>query len=83
MPRRTSLGSTGSCHSSVHRTTGHILGDSYTIDYVCNLLKNSDSDNPLEDWSVFYCGGSSKMKADLTKISNKYNIGLSVEKFNW
>ena len=76
-----------SAHGHGHRTstTGHILGDSYTMDYVCNLLKlkNSDGDNPLEEWSVFYCGGSSKMKDDLGRISKKYNIGLSVEKFDW
>ena len=68
----------------MHHTTNHLLGDSYTIDYMCNLLKNSeDVDNPLEDWSIFYCGGSSKMKDDLKAISKKYTIDLSVEKFDW
>eukprot|EP00577_Skeletonema_sp_RCC1716_P009407 CAMPEP_0113382790 /NCGR_PEP_ID=MMETSP0013_2-20120614/6028_1 /TAXON_ID=2843 ORGANISM="Skeletonema costatum, Strain 1716" /NCGR_SAMPLE_ID=MMETSP0013_2 /ASSEMBLY_ACC=CAM_ASM_000158 /LENGTH=652 /DNA_ID=CAMNT_0000265317 /DNA_START=138 /DNA_END=2093 /DNA_ORIENTATION=+ /assembly_acc=CAM_ASM_000158 len=65
-----------SAHRSMHHTSSHLLGNSYTIDYICNLLKNSEGDNPLEDWSIFYCGGSSKMKDDLKAISKKYNIDL-------
>eukprot|EP00984_Skeletonema_dohrnii_P014383 scaffold6034_cov87-Skeletonema_dohrnii-CCMP3373.AAC.3 len=72
-----------SAHCSMHHTSSHLLGDSYTIDYMRNLPKNSEGDNPLEDWSIFYCGGSSKMKDDLKAISKKYNIDLSVEKFDW
>ena len=83
MRRRSTV--TSSAHRSMHHTTrtSHLLGDSNTIDYMCNLLKNSEGDNPLEDWSIFYCGGSSKMKDGLEAISKKYTIDLSVEKFDW
>jgi len=81
MRRRSKI--TSSDHRSMHHTSSHLLGDSYTVYYMCNLLKNSEGDNPLEDWSIFYCGGSSKMKDDLKAISKKYTIDLSVEKFDW
>ncbi|KAK1735722.1 hypothetical protein QTG54_013428 [Skeletonema marinoi] len=77
MRRRSKI--TSSAHRSMHHTTNHLLGDSYTIDYMCNLLKNSeDVDNPLEDWSIFYCGGSSKMKDDLKKQSRRSTLLTSL-----
>ena len=81
MRRRSKI--TSSDHHSMHHTSSHLLGDSYTVYYMCNLLNNSEGDNPLEDWSIFYCGGSSKMKDDLKAISKKYTIDLSDEKFDW
>lgn len=58
-----------------------VLGDEGTIEYVKTLTDGSE--NPLEDWSVFYCGGSNKIKADLKEISRKYGIDFAVEKFDW
>eukprot|EP00985_Skeletonema_marinoi_P014103 scaffold7082_cov144-Skeletonema_marinoi.AAC.1 len=78
MRRRSKI--TSSDHRSMHHTSSHLLGDSYTVYYMCNLLKNSEGDNPLEDWSIFYCGGSSKMKDDLKAISKKYTIDLSAQR---
>lgn len=61
-----------------------VLGDEGTIKYVKTIADNTDgSGNPLEDWSVFYCGGSNKIKADLKDISRKYGIDFAVEKFDW
>ncbi|KAL7449286.1 hypothetical protein ACHAWC_001359 [Mediolabrus comicus] len=63
-----------------------ILGDETTIRYVQTLITSSRSSgdhNPLEDWSVFYCGGSDAIKNNLRTITKKYNIDLAVEKFDW
>ena len=40
-------------------------------------------EKPLEDWSLFYCGGSNGIKNDLKHLSKRCNIDLAVEKFNW
>ena len=61
-----------------------VLGEEGTIEYVKMIADNTDgSGNPLEDWSVFYCGGSNKIKANLKEISRKYGIDFAVEKFDW
>jgi hypothetical protein len=72
-------------HSSVHSSThnNNILGDTTTIDYMRKLVSKSTSENPLEDWSIFYCGGSNKVKNDLKAISKKYDIDFAVQKFDW
>ena len=65
---------------------GNILGDETTIRYVQTLVtssRSSDDHNPLEDWSVFYCGGSNEIKNNLKTITQKYNMDLAVEMFDW
>jgi len=73
-------------------TSRNILGDETTIRYVQTLVTSSrsssdsgsgDDHNPLEDWSVFYCGGSDEIKNNLKTITQKYNIDLAVEMFDW
>lgn len=71
---------------SIHGSTNHgaVFGDANTIEYVQKLMNNSShGENPLEDWSLFYCGGSNAIKKNLKEISTSYNIGLAIEKFNW
>ncbi|KAK1735733.1 NADPH oxidase [Skeletonema marinoi] len=73
-----------SIDSSVHRSThNNILGNDTTIRYMQNLLKYSEGDNPLEDWSIFYCGGSNEIAQILREVTSKYNIDFAVEKFDW
>ena len=61
-----------------------VLGDEGTIDYVKTIADSTNgSKNPLEDWTVFYCGGSNKIKANLKEIARKYGINFAVEKFDW
>ena len=64
----------------------NILGDETTIRYVQTLItssRSSDDHNPLEDWGVFFCGGSDAIKNNLKTITKKYNIDLAVENFDW
>lgn len=78
MPRASSVvGSVQSSHDN------HVLGDETTINYMRNLIKNSDGDNPLEDWSVFYCGGSNAIANILRDVTSKYSIDFALEKFDW
>ena len=78
MPRASSVvGSVQSLHEN------HVLGDESTMNYMQNLTKNSDGDNPLEDWSVFYCGGSNAVSNILRDVTSKYSIGFALEKFDW
>eukprot|EP00577_Skeletonema_sp_RCC1716_P010312 CAMPEP_0113408760 /NCGR_PEP_ID=MMETSP0013_2-20120614/20780_1 /TAXON_ID=2843 ORGANISM="Skeletonema costatum, Strain 1716" /NCGR_SAMPLE_ID=MMETSP0013_2 /ASSEMBLY_ACC=CAM_ASM_000158 /LENGTH=835 /DNA_ID=CAMNT_0000294821 /DNA_START=79 /DNA_END=2586 /DNA_ORIENTATION=- /assembly_acc=CAM_ASM_000158 len=73
-----------SIDSSVRRSThNNILGNDTTIRYMQNLLKYSEGDNPLEDWSIFYCGGSNEIAQILREVTSKYNIDFAVEKFDW
>ena len=61
-----------------------VLGDDSTIEYMKSIANPTNgSENPLEDWSVFYCGGSNKIKSDLKEISRKYSLNFAVEKFDW
>eukprot|EP00984_Skeletonema_dohrnii_P018185 scaffold8428_cov120-Skeletonema_dohrnii-CCMP3373.AAC.1 len=73
--------------SSHHANTSHgsVFGDSNTIEYMNNLMNASCStgEEPLEDWSLFYCGGSTGIKNDLKGISWRYKIDLAVENFDW
>ena len=60
------------------------LGDDTTIEYMKTIANPTNgSENPLEDWSIFYCGGSNKIKSDLKDIARKYGLGFAVEKFDW
>jgi hypothetical protein len=82
-PVTTGEGTSRSIRASHH---SKILGDETTIRYVQTLITSSRSSgdhNPLEDWSVFYCGGSYAIKNNLKTITKKYNIDLAVEKFDW
>jgi hypothetical protein len=36
-----------------------------------------------KNWNMLYCGGSEPVLAQLRTYKHKYNIGLSVEKFDW
>ena len=47
------------------------------------LMNDCDGAKPLEEWSIFYCGGSNAIKKDLKKISVNYHVDLAVEKFDW
>jgi hypothetical protein len=71
--------------SSHHSTTCHgtVFGGSDTKEYVQKLMDDNSGEKPLEEWSIFYCGGSNAIKKDLKKISVNYHIDLAVEKFDW
>lgn len=74
--------STGSSHGG-HQS---VFGDSNTVcKYMNKLMDDSGGggEKPLEDWSIFYCGGSTAIKRDLKQISKRYGIGFAVEKFDW
>ena len=46
-------------------------------------MNDSSGEKPLEEWSMFYCGGSNAIVKDLKEISNRYEIDLALEKFDW
>jgi hypothetical protein len=78
------VGSSSFDHLTQTRKFDSALGDERTIEYVKTIADDTDeSGNPLEDWSVFYCGGSKNIKANLKEISRKYGINFAVEKFDW
>ena len=70
-----------SLHSTLFTPTEEMIGDKRTIQYMEGLI--NDAERPLDDWSVFYCGGSTPVEKTLKGIRKKYNIGLGVEKFDW
>ena len=84
---------TCSMHYSLRGAASHrasnspvsVFGDSNTEEYVRKLMNESarSGEKPLEEWSIFYCGGSNAIKKDLKDISKQYDIGLAVEKFDW
>ena len=47
------------------------------------MTDDSSGEKPLEEWSMFYCGGSNAIVKDLKEISNRYDIDLALEKFDW
>ena len=57
------------------------IGDETTIQYMMDMM--SDAEQPLDDWSMFYCGGSTSIEMTLRDIQKKYKIELGVEKFDW
>jgi len=60
-----------------------VFGDSDTDEYMNKLMNDCDGAKPLEEWSIFYCGGSNAIKKDLKKISHCYGIDLAMENFDW
>jgi len=62
-----------------------VFGDSTTKEYMSKLMNESGDSGrrPLEDWSIFYCGGSRAIHKNLRDISKQYSIDLAVEKFDW
>lgn len=62
-----------------------VFGDSTTKEYMSKLMNDNDDSGrrPLEDWSIFYCGGSGAIHKNLRDISKQYSIDLAVEKFDW
>ncbi len=48
------------------------VGDDETIKYMEALV--DDPDKPLDDWSLFYCGGSRAIKNTLRGIERKYKV---------
>ena len=74
-----------SMRNSFHGSEIVVFGDSNTKDYVSKLMEDgvTNGEKPLEDWSIFYCGGSNAIKKDLKDISKRYDIDLAVEKFDW
>ncbi len=75
----------GASSHHVNTTHGSLFGDNDTIEYMKNLMNDSfrTGEKPLEDWSLFYCGGSTGIKKTLQDISKRYHIDLAVEKFDW
>ncbi len=73
--------------SSHHASVGQnsLFGDSSTIEYMNKLMSDNDDSGrrPLEDWSIFYCGGSRQIHKKLKDFSKRYAIDLAVEKFDW
>lgn len=71
--------------STHHSTACHstVFGGSDTKEYVHKLMNENSGEKPLEEWSIFYCGGSNAIKKDLKRISMNYHIDLAVEKFDW
>jgi len=37
----------------------------------------------VQDWTIFYCGGSNGIKKNLKDIAKKYGLAFAVEKFDW
>lgn len=37
----------------------------------------------VQDWTIFYCGGSNGIKENLKDIAKKYGLAFAVEKFDW
>ena len=62
-----------------------VFGDSTTKEYMTKLMNDNDGSGrgSLEDWSIFYCGGSRAIHKNLRDISKQYSIDLAVEKFDW
>ena len=58
-----------------------MIGDQSTIKYMENLVNNTE--RPLDDWSMFYCGGSTPIEKTLRSMGKKYEIDVGVEKFDW
>eukprot|EP00563_Minutocellus_polymorphus_P014570 CAMPEP_0181047182 /NCGR_PEP_ID=MMETSP1070-20121207/14741_1 /TAXON_ID=265543 /ORGANISM="Minutocellus polymorphus, Strain NH13" /LENGTH=368 /DNA_ID=CAMNT_0023125833 /DNA_START=57 /DNA_END=1163 /DNA_ORIENTATION=+ len=59
-----------------------IFGGRQAVEHLREL--SSEPDLPLKDWSIFYCGGSSRIESELKATKKKYGIGdLAVERFNW
>ncbi len=86
MHNSTSLLTGVSSHHNVNTSHGaSMFGDTDTIEYMKNLMNDSfrTGERALEDWSLFYCGGSTGIKKNLKDISKRYNIDLAVEKFDW
>ncbi|KAL7492753.1 hypothetical protein ACHAWT_001766 [Skeletonema menzelii] len=77
------LNSVRSSHQSNKTVSPFGDGDSDNIEYVKRLMDDSSGEKPLEDWSIFYCGGSNAIVKNLREISKRYDIDLAVEKFDW
>lgn len=58
-----------------------MLGGEHSIEYMKSMITHTE--RPLDDWSIFYCGGSSPVEKSLRSICEKYSINLAIEKFNW
>lgn len=59
-----------------------LFGGDQAVEDLLELSRHPDS--LLEDWSIFYCGGSARIESDLKATKKKYGIGgLAVERFNW
>ena len=59
-----------------------VIGGESTIQYMEDLV--NDTERPLKDWSVFYCGESTPIKKTLVRgIGKKYKIDVGIEKFDW
>jgi len=76
---------TGVSSHHVNTSQGSLFGDTDTVEYMKNLMNDCfrTGEKPLEDWSLFYCGGSAGIKQNLEDISKRYHIDLAVETFDW
>mmetsp|Transcript_19662 Transcript_19662/g.27645 ORF Transcript_19662/g.27645 Transcript_19662/m.27645 type:complete len:732 (+) Transcript_19662:212-2407(+) len=53
-------------------------------DHKHNFIRSlSSGGNKLTNWQMLYCGGSQAVVNILTEISDKFSIGLALEKFDW
>ena len=71
----------GSRHSRFQPRKELMIGDRSTIRHMENLAR--DTERPLRNWSLFYCGASTPIENALRSISKKYKISVGVEKFDW
>ena len=68
--------------SETQQQVSMIFGGHHAIDDLKKL--SLDPDFPLMDWSLFYCGGSSRMEHELKTAKKKYGLAdLAVERFDW
>jgi hypothetical protein len=54
--------------------SGTMVEDEFTIEYMEKLVY--DIEKPLDDWSLFYCGGSISVKNTLKGIKQKYKVRM-------
>jgi len=47
------------------------------------ILKSESRKGFVQDWTIFYCGGSNGIKKNLKDIAKKYGLAFAVEKFDW
>jgi len=62
------------------RSTSATLEDSLNV--MQSMILRSEK-GFVQDWTIFYCGGSDGIKKNLKDIAKKYGLAFAVEKFDW
>lgn len=62
------------------RSTSAALEDSLNV--MQSMILRSEK-GFVQDWTIFYCGGSDGIKKNLKDIAKKYGLAFAVEKFDW